>query len=40
MRRCRHGGRVTTAVSGKTAFLVVGQYASKSKFNYVRAFCA
>jgi len=33
---CRHGGRVTTSVSGKTAFLVIGQAASKSKFNAVR----
>ena len=30
---CRHGGRVTTSVSGKTALLVVGQFASRKKFN-------
>ncbi len=33
----RHGGRVTSAVSGKTSFLVVGRATGKSKFFQARA---
>lgn len=29
----RHGGKVTTAVSGKTTFLIVGKHTGRSKYN-------
>lgn len=32
----RHGGRITSAVSGKTTFLLVGRATGTSKYNMVR----
>lgn len=34
---CKHGGKVTSAVSGKTSFLIVGQHTGRSKYNQAKA---